>query len=363
MDDEWQPREGEEPIVAGPWDARGTRGARWWVRPTLVSFTALAAMAVLTLATVVQSPSAHGDAGSAPTGASATPTPSATVTPRVTVKPSATETAPKATATVTPRATKAAPATGKSPQRAVAAAVADLAGETDGNLAVAVTDAGGSGAAAVYDSAAGGGHTYDTASIVKVDILAALLLQDQRAGTLLTAGQRRLADAMIESSDNDAATALWDTIGGAAGLDAVNDTLGLAHTDGGSGELWGLTQTTAADQLALLRAVFGDHSALSAASRAYVASLMGAVDADQNWGVSAADSAAGGGFALKNGWLRRTATGLWDINSVGRISYAGHTLLICVLSDGRPSEEAGISLVERAAVAAARAYGDAAGWE
>jgi hypothetical protein len=357
MDDERQAPGGEEPIVTGPWD---TRGPRWWVKPTLVSFTTLAAMAVLTLATVIQSPSAHGDAKNDTTNTAGTSAPS----PRASATPSATATtSPPAPKPTTPPPSPPAAPKRQSPAQAVREAVAGLAGNASGSLSVGVTELGGDGDSPAGDAVYDGGEAYDTASIVKVDILAALLLQHQRAGTRLTAGQRQLATAMIESSDNTAATELWDTIGGAGGLDAANAALGLRHTDGGPGELWGLTRTTATDQLTLLRAVFGDDSALSAASRAYVASLMGAVEADQNWGVSAAGSAADGGFALKNGWLQRTATGLWDVNSVGRVGYAGHTLLICVLSDGRPSEAAGISLVERAAVAAARAYAGAAGWQ
>ncbi len=47
---------------------------------------------------------------------------------------------------------------------------------------------------------------YDTASIIKVDILATLLLQAQDAGRTLDAHERALAEAMIKHSDNDSAT-------------------------------------------------------------------------------------------------------------------------------------------------------------
>ncbi len=87
-----------------------------------------------------------------------------------------------------------------------------------GTLSVAVAGAD-SGDLATYDS--DDDTSYDTASIVKVDILASLLLRDQRAGTELTAYQRGSATAMIEHSDNDAATALYDDLGGASGLDAA----------------------------------------------------------------------------------------------------------------------------------------------
>jgi hypothetical protein len=331
------------------------RPPRWWAKPLLVSVTALAAMAVLTLATIVQSP--HAKAGT-DAGPAAETTPPRTAAPSPPA-PSPAPTAPAATAaapTGTPLPSPAPPAPAESAARSVRRAVDALPG--NGDLAVAVTDVdrGSAGGTVAYDTSDDDGNTYDTASIVKVDILAALLLQEQRAGRHLTSYQRGLATEMIESSDNDAATALWDTIGGASGLATANAALGLHHTTGGPGDLWGLTQTTAGDQLRLLRAVFGDDgSPLSAGSRSYLRDLMGAIDSGQRWGVSAADS-DDAGYALKNGWLQRSATGLWDVNSIGEVTYAGHRLLIAVLSSGQRSEQGGIDLVEDAALAVAKAF-------
>ncbi|MFF4758082.1 serine hydrolase [Streptomyces sp. NPDC001292] len=219
-------------------------------------------------------------------------------------------------------------------------------------VAVAVRHLG-SGASAGYGDA-----VFDTASIVKVDILAALLLRAQDAGRRLTALERTCAAAMIESSDNDAASALWRVIGGADGLDAANERFGLTETTGGDGPLWGLTRTTAADQLVLLRQVFGapsERSELSEASRTYLQRLMGRIAPGQDWGVSAA--ADGPGWALKNGWLPRGTTGLWVVNSIGRVTAGGDDYLVAALSSGNPTKERGIALVEEAARAAVSACG------
>ncbi|MFJ3305655.1 serine hydrolase [Streptomyces sp. NPDC086549] len=204
------------------------------------------------------------------------------------------------------------------------------------------------------DSAAYGDGAFDTASIVKVDILATLLLQAQDAGRHLTATEKAYATKMIENSDNVSATALWDTIGQADGLDAANKRFGLTGTAGGDGALWGLTQTTAADQLVLLQQVFGDDSKLSEASRAYLQGLMKNIESDQQWGVSAASG--GAAPALKNGWLARSTTGLWDVNSIGRVTVDGTAYLVAVLSNGSASQAKGISLVESAAKAAVSAF-------
>ncbi|MGV9695572.1 serine hydrolase [Streptomyces sp. NPDC003470] len=212
------------------------------------------------------------------------------------------------------------------------------------------------------ESAAYGTAAFDTASIVKVDILAALLLDAQDAGRALTAGEQAYAVDMIGNSDNDAASALWRTIGAAQGLDAANERLGLTATEGGDGPLWGLTRTTAADQLVLLRQVFGaGDSPLSGASRTYLRELMGGIAADQRWGVSAAADGGDGSWALKNGWLRRSTTGLWVVNSIGRVTAGGHDRLVAVLSRGSATLAAGVSLTEAAARAAVSVFAGADG--
>ncbi|MFF4822367.1 serine hydrolase [Streptomyces sp. NPDC001312] len=200
-----------------------------------------------------------------------------------------------------------------------------------------------------------GDAVFDTASIVKVDILAALLLAAQDAGRRLTARERTYAAAMIGSSDNDSASALWRDIGGADGLNAANERFGLTRTTGGDGPRWGLTRTTAADQLVLLGQVFEARSELNEAARTYLQGLMGRIAPGQDWGVSAA--ADGSGWALKNGWMPRDTTGLWVVNSIGRVTAGGDDCLVAALSSGNPTKEQGIALVEEAARSAVSAYG------
>ncbi|MEV4031906.1 serine hydrolase [Streptomyces umbrinus] len=235
----------------------------------------------------------------------------------------------------------------------LAEAVKAVAVEDGAAVSVAVLEVS-SGESAVY-----GDGAFDTASIVKVDILASLLLRAQDAGRGLTAQEKTYAAAMIRNSDNASATSLWTAIGQADGLRAANERFGLRDTEGGDGALWGLTQTTAADQLTLLRQVFGEKSELSEGSRAYLAGLMGEIAVGQDWGVSAAASGVGASeFALKNGWLPRSATGLWDINSVGRVGVdGGREYLVAVLSDGNSSKEKGVSVVEAVAKAAVACFG------
>lgn len=194
--------------------------------------------------------------------------------------------------------------------------------------------------------------THPTASVVKLGILAALLLRAQDTDREPTPQERAWAAVMIERSDNDAATELLKVIGGAGELDAAHRRLGLRETV--ARESWGRTSTTAADQLALLEAVFGGGATpLGERSRAFVVDLMTGVVPEQAWGVSA----AGGAPALKNGWVPLSATGLWVINSVGRVTAGDRDFLVAVLSGGHPTKDAGIALVEAVARAAVSAAG------
>ncbi|GAA3526105.1 serine hydrolase [Aeromicrobium panaciterrae] len=235
-------------------------------------------------------------------------------------------------------ATSTAPATTSTSNTLDLSSLADI----DGTFSVAVRDV------ATGESVSYGTGSYDTASIVKVDIVAALLHQAQEQGRTLTTRERTLAEAAIERSDNASATALFQLIGGEAGLEEFNRLIGLTDTDVGSNGNWGLTQTTAVDQIRLLQVVFGGDSVLTSESQAYEQSLMADVIDTQRFGVSAAaDDAAAA--ALKVGYLQRSATGLWDVTSIGEIEAGGSTYLVAVLSEGNPSYDAGVELVNEVA--------------
>jgi hypothetical protein len=192
------------------------------------------------------------------------------------------------------------------------------------------------------------GPVMHTGSIVKLFILEAVLLRHQDAGTVLSSSDRALATRMIENSDNDAATALWNEIDGDDGLREVSADLGVKHTRPDPGGRWGLTATNAPDYIALLRNLVSPR-ALSSASRAYILNLMAHVESDQRWGVSAAadpDTTV----RLKNGWLDSSSDGgRWLVNSVGIITARGDQVLVAVMTQHGHSFKGGISLVQKLA--------------
>jgi beta-lactamase class A len=187
---------------------------------------------------------------------------------------------------------------------------------------------------------------FQTASVVKLDILAGVLLTAQDAGRGLTATERSLASRMIRASDNAAASSLWWRLGGHDGLARINTRLGLTHTVLGRDTWWGTTTTTVVDQVRMVDIITGRRGPLNRTSVAYAVGLMRAVNADQDWGVSAA-ARAGERVALKNGWFPGpTSLSEWTVNTVGRITDANTDATVVVLSQGNRSMAAGVALVE-----------------
>jgi beta-lactamase class A len=186
------------------------------------------------------------------------------------------------------------------------------------------------------------GHTFDTASTVKVAVLAELL---HNTGGSLTWQQQQLAAKMIRNSDNDATTYIVNNyLGGLGGLRSIYSALGMNSTS--IGPTWGKTKTTPADQLKLLAEIYLKPSStyLNNQSRQYIQQLMGSVSASQNWGISAGS----GSFYVKNGW--RPDNGWWHVNSIGFIPGSqndGYT--IAVYTDSNTSMNNGINLIERLA--------------
>ena len=195
----------------------------------------------------------------------------------------------------------------------------------------------------------GTGSPQATGSLVKVDILQALLA---RRPSGLTTVDRARARSMIENNNNTPATTLWNQAGQAAGLGSYNASVGLQQTTpstclvcaGFAWPGWGLTTTTPADQLLLLRALING-PLLSPAGRGYALSLMENVESDQRWGVSGGVP-PGVQVALKSAWVPLTLADTdWQVNSEGWISGDGRDYLVAILTSGNPDEQYGIDTI------------------
>jgi hypothetical protein len=201
--------------------------------------------------------------------------------------------------------------------------------------------------AAVYDVKSNTTYLYhpgdreQTASIIKVDILATLLAQAQSRGSFINASQRAIATGMIEESDNDDATDLWQQEGGPSAVAAFNARLHMTQTT--PNFAWGLTTTTPRDQLLLLRHVALPNDILRYPSRSYETYLMRHVIGLDYWGVTAGPR-PGVSVAVKNGWLPVAAG--WQVNSIGAIHGDGRDYLLAVMTNHEAEEGYGIDTIE-----------------
>jgi Beta-lactamase enzyme family len=211
--------------------------------------------------------------------------------------------------------------------------------------------------AAVYDRHTGRTWIYhpgirqNTASIVKVEILGAALREAEVAARALPVAERALVRGMIENSSNNAATVMLAKIGGPGALRKFDLLAGLTSTTPSTLKFipgtplpgWGLTKTTALDQVRLVKMFAYPNSLLSNRDRYYALNLMEHVESDQAWGISGGVP-RGVTVALKNGWLPLANRG-WQVNSVGWISGHGRDYVLAILSNRAPSYPYGVETV------------------
>ncbi|MFJ6697850.1 serine hydrolase [Streptomyces sp. NPDC091272] len=243
----------------------------------------------------------------------------------------------------------AGPATAAAPTVACSSNKAGLAKKLTADITAALRGRPGSVAVTVYEHSS---RTYcalrswdrfDSASIVKVTVLAALMWDAQKKNRALTAGERRNVDAMITKSDNNATTALWKQLG-VAKVNAFLKAAGMPATKPGSGGYWGLTQVNASEQSKLLGLITLRNNVLKDASRAYILDRMAHVVAGQRWGTPAG-APGKARVQVKNGWLPRATQG-WRVHSLGAFTGLGHDYTITVLSHGNKTMQQGVDTIQ-----------------
>ncbi|WST81711.1 class A beta-lactamase-related serine hydrolase [Streptomyces sp. NBC_01136] len=227
-----------------------------------------------------------------------------------------------------------------------------LADRLSQDIAGALRGRAGTSALALYDRTTATSCTFradaafDSASVVKVTILGALLRQTMEQHRGLTPREMELTTAMITKSDNDSTNVLWHQIG-PVGIQHFLTVAGMRDTVPGPKGYWGHTQVTAGDQLKLLRLLTSDNSVLDRDARTYALRLMNRVVPQQRWGAPAGAPATAT-VQVKNGWLPRTTNG-WRVHSVGVFTDGGHDYGMAVLSQGSRTMGEGVATVEGAA--------------
>jgi beta-lactamase class A len=182
-------------------------------------------------------------------------------------------------------------------------------------------------------------ETFASASLVKAMLLVAFLQQLDRGDQPLDPADRALLEPMIRSSDNDAASAIFERVGQQGLADLA---LQAGMTELTTSPLWGETSISAADQarfFALLDQLLPQRSARFARTL-----LLGIVP-EQSWGIPAVARPDGYRVLFKGGWRDDI------LNQAARLEGARGTFSLAVLSDGNPSMSYGIETVEGVASA------------
>jgi Beta-lactamase enzyme family len=195
---------------------------------------------------------------------------------------------------------------------------------------------------------------FDSASVVKATVMAAVLRRAQEQRRDLSGWETADLRAMITHSDNDAASALWADLGRAR-LTAFLALAGMTATVPGDDGYWGLTQITATDEMRLLDVLTDRQDVLSARWKAYALGLMAAVVPEQRWGAPFG-APAGVTAHNKNGWLPRASRG-WRVHSLGILTGPGRDYRMAVLTDDNRSMGYGVETVQRVALAVNRDVG------
>jgi len=185
--------------------------------------------------------------------------------------------------------------------------------------------------------------SYDSASAVKVTVLATLLWDAKKHNRYLTDTEASLAKAMITKSDNDATSKLWKQLG-LTKIKGFLSAAGMTKTVPGANGYWGLTQINVTDEQKLLKLITAQNTVLSDNSRAYILKLMSQVISSQRWGTPYG-APSGVSVHVKNGWLQRSTHG-WRVHSLGTFNGGGHDYMITVLTWGNSTMNYGINTIQ-----------------
>ena len=207
--------------------------------------------------------------------------------------------------------------------------------------------------AAVHDHRTGcrytlnGGLEITTASVIKAQVLAGVLLAAQEAGRQLSPRESADIELMMHYSHNTPPTSrLYVQIGGAAGMEELDQRFGIVGT---SHTLrYGGTLSTAEDRTRLVEQLLIGGGPLDAESVQEAWEWMSGVSPAQSWGVTAG-LPAGYDAALKNGFYPMSGAG-WRLGTTGVVrDPGGGSYAITVMTDNNRTESAGIALVEKIA--------------
>lgn len=190
------------------------------------------------------------------------------------------------------------------------------------------------------------GRVHNSASVVKVMFMIALLREPSVRHDALTAGEKALLGPMIKRSDNQSAAAIYNRVGEAALYKLARDA-GLDHFT--TQPLWGLTTITSGSQARLFNRL---ERYIPKRHRAYAMKLLARIVPSQRWGIP---KFAPEGWRLhyKGGWAGRPN---WRVNQVMTLRRSQRRFSVAILTRDQPSKEYGEETIEGVAKRLLRGY-------
>jgi beta-lactamase class A len=189
-------------------------------------------------------------------------------------------------------------------------------------------------------------RVHNSASVVKVMFMVALLRQPDVRHDPLTTAAKQLMGPMIKVSDNDAATAIYNRVGEA-------ELYELAHDAGMSSfttqPTWGLTTITAKEQA---RFFYRLQSFIPKRHRGYALHLLTRITGSQRWGIPPA-APDGWHLHFKGGWSGAPS---WRVNQVMLLREPPRRFAVAILTREQPSYEYGQDSIQGVAKHLLREY-------
>ena len=179
-------------------------------------------------------------------------------------------------------------------------------------------------------------RVHNSASVVKVLFMIALLRQHGVRHDDLTASEKALLEPMIQRSDNDAASAIFNRVGEPA-LYELADDIGLDHFT--TQPTWGLTTITAGSQARFFSRI---EEYIPKRHRRYAMHLLTQIIPEQRWGIPPV-APEHWTLHIKGGWSGAPS---WRVNQVMLLRNAPRRFSLAILTREQPSFAYGTESIE-----------------
>ena len=174
-------------------------------------------------------------------------------------------------------------------------------------------------------------RVHNSASVVKVLFMLALLREPGVRHDDLTRSEKALLEPMIQRSDNQTATAVYSRVGEGALYGLARD-IGLDHFT--TQPTWGLTTITAGSQARFFSRIQGF---IPRRHREYAMHLLENIVPSQRWGIPPV-APRGWELHFKGGWSGRPS---WRVNQVMLLRKPPRSFSVAILTREQPSKAYG----------------------